>query len=152
VVFGVEDGLVSTVGFLTGIATATIDKKNILTTGIILIFVEAFSMGIGSLLSEHSTEEYEAHKEVALNRPTLAALIMFVSYAISGMLPLAPYIFLDPKQGMFWSIALSIVAIGGLGWGNAKIFKLDAGRKIMEMVVLGGMAILVGVGIGYILK
>lgn len=65
-VFGVEDSLVSTVGLLAGIAFAGVEAKTVVLTGAVLIFVEAFSMGVGSLLSEQSVEQYEEKKEVSL--------------------------------------------------------------------------------------
>jgi len=43
-VFGVEDSIVSTVGLVSGIAIAGLPKTEILLTGAVLIFVEAFSM------------------------------------------------------------------------------------------------------------
>jgi len=57
-IFGVEDSLVSTVGLLSGIAAADTSRFTIITTGIVLIFVEAFSMGIGSFLSEETSEQF----------------------------------------------------------------------------------------------
>ena len=57
-VFGVEDSLVSTVGLLSGVAIAGVEQKYIFITGLILIFVEAFSMAVGSFLSEESAEKY----------------------------------------------------------------------------------------------
>ncbi len=56
-IFGVEDSLVSTVGLLAGVAAAEISAQAILTTGLVLIVVEGFSMGIGSFLTEETTEE-----------------------------------------------------------------------------------------------
>ena len=47
-IFGVEDSLVSTLGFLAGIAVAGIATRELVTSGIVLILVEAFSMGVGS--------------------------------------------------------------------------------------------------------
>ena len=51
-IFGVEDSLVSTVGLLSGVAVAGVNRSGIFVTGVILIFVEAFSMGVGNFLSE----------------------------------------------------------------------------------------------------
>jgi VIT1/CCC1 family predicted Fe2+/Mn2+ transporter len=152
IVFGVEDGLVSTVGFLAGISAASLSKQYILVTGVILILVEAFSMAIGSLLSEHTAEEYAEHKEVSMKRPFYASAVMFVSYVMAGLIPLFPYIILEPGLGQVWSVAISIIAIAALGWANARLFGLNIAKKIIEMTVLGGLAILVGVGIGRLLR
>jgi VIT1/CCC1 family predicted Fe2+/Mn2+ transporter len=45
-IFGVEDSLVSTVGLLSGVAVAGVASRTILLTGVVLIFVEAFSMAV----------------------------------------------------------------------------------------------------------
>src|SRR3990167_8323104 len=91
-VFGVEDGLVSTVGLLSGIAIAGVDRETIFLTGIVLIFVEAFSMAAGSFLSEASVEEM--HGGADDTRGSIAAgAVMFFSYFAAGILPPFPYIF-----------------------------------------------------------
>ncbi len=67
-VFGVEDSLVSTVGLLSGIAVAGIGRSDIVVTGVVLISVEVFSMGVGSFLSERSAEEYVLQHETTIKR------------------------------------------------------------------------------------
>ena len=87
-VFGVEDSLVSTVGLLSGIAIAGVAQKTIFLTGIVLIFVEGFSMAAGSFLSEASAEEYSARQNVSPRHSALAGVVMFVSYFVAGFIPL----------------------------------------------------------------
>ncbi|MDP9249058.1 MAG: VIT1/CCC1 transporter family protein, partial [bacterium] len=50
-VFGVEDGMVSTLGSVTGIAIGSGDHSLVLLAGVVIISVEAISMGIGSYIS-----------------------------------------------------------------------------------------------------
>lgn len=59
VVFGVEDGMVSTLGAITGIAVGSRDTYTVLLAGIVIIAVESVSMGIGSYLSNSSSKEVE---------------------------------------------------------------------------------------------
>ncbi len=58
-VFGLEDGLVSTMGVITGVATGTGDRLVIVLSGIVVIFVEALSMAAGTYLSSKSESELE---------------------------------------------------------------------------------------------
>lgn len=58
-VFGLEDGLVSTMGVVTGVASGTGDRMIIILSGIVVIFVEALSMAAGSYLSSKSESELE---------------------------------------------------------------------------------------------
>lgn len=144
IVFGVEDGLVSTVGLLSGIAAAGISKSNILTTGIVLVLVEGFAMAVGSLLSEHSTEEYEAAGNVPFGHAFAAGLVMFASYLISGMVPLVPYALFSPAIALPISISASLIAILGLGAISGRLFGVSPVRKAIEMLLLGGLAIGLG--------
>lgn len=146
--FGVEDSLVSTVGLLAGIAIASVDTKTIVLTGTVLIFVEAFSMGVGSLLSEQSVEEYQSNKEVALSKPIVAATVMFVSYVVAGFIPLAPYVFSTSRIAVWWSVGLTLLSLALLGALNAHIFRVRVWKDAIMTLLMGGLAIGVGIGVG----
>ena len=59
VVFGLEDGVVSTMGAVTGIAASTRDPYIIILSGFVIIFVESLSMAAGTFLSSKSEKEVE---------------------------------------------------------------------------------------------
>ena len=62
IVFGLEDGMVSTLGAITGVATATNDQFSVILTGLVIIGVESVSMAIGSYLSSKSQLDIEKRK------------------------------------------------------------------------------------------
>ncbi|MEK9175409.1 MAG: VIT1/CCC1 transporter family protein [Patescibacteria group bacterium] len=151
-VFGVEDSLVSTVGLLSGVATAEISSKTIFIMGIVLIFVEAVSMAAGSFLSEYSAEEYESQGEVSPRNSLLSGIIMFVSYFISGFIPLFPYMVMNISVAFWISICLSLISLFLLGVLRAKISNLRPLHYGIQMSAIGGIAILVGVIVGNIVR
>lgn len=53
-VFGLEDGMVSTLGSITGIAAATKDPFTVVLAGFVIVAVESISMAVGSYLSSKS--------------------------------------------------------------------------------------------------
>lgn len=57
-VFGTQDGLISTVGALTGIAAGTQSGHAVVVAGFVIIVVESLSMAAGSYLSSKSQHEY----------------------------------------------------------------------------------------------
>ena len=57
-VFGTQDGLISTLGALTGIAAGTQDAKAVVIAGFVIVTVESLSMAAGSYLSSKSQREY----------------------------------------------------------------------------------------------
>jgi len=56
-IFGAEDGLISTLGFLAGVAGAGLSQIVIVVAGIASVFAAALSMGIGTYLSSKSQAE-----------------------------------------------------------------------------------------------
>lgn len=58
-VFGLEDGMVSTLGALVGIAVGTQNASVVILSGFVLIFVESLSMAAGTFLSSKTDDETE---------------------------------------------------------------------------------------------
>ena len=132
--FGVEDSLASTVGLLSGIASAAVNSQTIIITGIILIFTEALSMGIGSFLSETTDRESTRRRD---------GVIMFFSYSLAGIIPLFPYAVLPRPISLYLSIALTLLALFVLG---------TITRQTWRVVTLGGLVALCSVVLGNLLK
>ncbi|MBI3627619.1 MAG: VIT1/CCC1 transporter family protein [Candidatus Sungbacteria bacterium] len=150
-IFGVEDSLVSTVGLLAGVAEAGSSRGVILVTGMVYIVVEAFSMAVGSFLSEHSIEEYEGDAK-SVSRSIIGASTMFLSFVIAGLIPLFPYLVLSLQTGFFLSIIVSLLALLLLGILNAQFSNKSWIYKSIEMVVIGGAAIAIGLVAGKLFR
>ena len=150
-IFGAEDSLVSTVGLLAGVTVAGMEKQYIITAGIVLIFVEALSMGVGSFLSEKSLEEYKkVQNSRAYSLP--GSVIMFFSYLFFGFIPLFPYLGLVPETALKISIAATFIALFLLGAISAKILKTAPLRNGLRMLFLGGGATVLGIFVGIALR
>jgi VIT1/CCC1 family predicted Fe2+/Mn2+ transporter len=152
IVFGVEDSLVSTVGLVSGIAVAGVGRQTIFLTGIVLIFVEAFSMGVGTFVSETDAEEYIEGKKIALPKAIMSAVVMFISYLVAGIIPLCPYMFYETKQAFSVSILLSLISLFILGATGAATFHKKIISHGLRMLVFGGIAIAVGIIVGQVVQ
>lgn len=151
-IFGVEDSLVSTMGLLAGVAVAGVARETIILTGIILIAVEGFSMGVGSILTEHSVAEFQGKDTSVSRRDVKGGAIMLGSYIAAGFIPLIPYTFL-PLGTAFWvSVALSLASLFSLGAIAARVFRTRVLAHGMEMLTIGGAALLIGVIVGRIVN
>lgn len=149
--FGVEDSLASTVGLLSGIAAAQATQRTIIISGLILIFTEALSMAVGSFITEESVEEY-SRKKFSRSTSFNSAIIMFVSYFLAGLFPIAPYVFIPIKSAIWLSIGISLLGLVGLGYVNARMAKRRPKNFIIRTLALGGSVAIAGVVIGNILK
>ncbi len=148
IVFGINDSLVSTVGFLAGISVAGVPRATIILTGIIYALVEAFSMAMGDFLSEESAEEYMS-KSVVNNRHSItAAILMFISCVLASLIPLIPYIIFASGTALIASISLSVMSLFIVGALSARFSRLPMLWRGMRMALLGGAAIVMGVAIG----
>jgi VIT1/CCC1 family predicted Fe2+/Mn2+ transporter len=151
-VFGVEDSLVSTVGLLSGIASAGVSRETIFLTGLILVLVEALSMAVGSFLSETSVQEYHKKEGATPKHPFLGGVIMFVSYVVAGLVPLLPYIFVEGDVALKSSVLATLAVLFLLGAVSGRISRVSVLMSGFRMVLLGGAAIVVGMTVGNLLK
>lgn len=150
-IFGIDDSLVSTVGLLSGIATAGVVAETIILSGVVLIFVEAFSMAAGSYLSEASAEEYSAQDSVQSSHPLRASLIMFFSYFFAGFIPLFPYMIVPVEAAFPLSIVASFLALLVLGAWSGRISNVSMFKSALRMGIIGGIATALGVVVGVLL-
>lgn len=147
-IFGVEDSLVSTVGLLSGIAVGGLDSQAIILSGLVLIAVEALSMGVGSFLSESSATEFISHQPAPAGPAILGAFIMFISYAAAGFIPLFPYFYFIGSKALAISIIVSLFSLFLLGLLSGRLSGLSLWRRGWRMLLLGGAVVLVGTLVG----
>jgi VIT1/CCC1 family predicted Fe2+/Mn2+ transporter len=149
IVFGVNDSLVSTVGFLAGISVAGVPTPTIVLTGIVYALVEAFSMAMGSFLSEESAEEYISKSNVNDRPSVIAAILMFISCVLASLIPLIPYMLYTADTAFVASICLSVASLFIVGMVSARFSHLPVVWRGVRMASLGGAAIVMGVAIGF---
>jgi predicted membrane protein (TIGR00267 family) len=156
VIFGISDSLVSTVGLLAGIDVSGTTRQIIILTGIVYAFVEAFSMAVGSFISEESTEEYAmkdgARDAASGNQPLVGGVVMFVSFVIASFIPILPYFLFSTAAALWASIGFSIIALFIVGIVSAKVARVNMWRRGLQTMLLGGAAIVIGVVVGKFVK
>ncbi|MFA5999932.1 MAG: VIT1/CCC1 transporter family protein [Candidatus Paceibacterota bacterium] len=211
VVFGMEDGMVSTLGSVTRIAIGSNNHPVVILAGVVIISVESISMGIGSYLSNLSQEEMERRKieeekEELKNFPneekeelrqiylregwseTLAlqmseeaskkeslilkemvlhelkigdeeasisikgGIYMFFAYIIGGIIPLLSYLVLPIKSAVPISIVVTLVGLFLLGISTTKFTKQPILKSGMRVLIMGGIALAVGLLAGIFLR
>ena len=152
IIFGFEDAFVSTVGILVGIAAATADPYLIFLTGIVVIGVEALSMGVGAFLSEKASHQLqESERKGSADNPMLGGVLMFVSYILGGCVPLVPYIVLPFGLAISVSIGATFLGLFALGFIKGRLVKVNPWRSAIEMMSVAGAAIIVGYALGTVI-
>jgi predicted membrane protein (TIGR00267 family) len=210
VVFGMEDGMVSTLGSITGIAIGSNSHTTVILAGVVIISVESISMGIGSYLSNRSQEDMDERKimeekeelknfpkeekeelyqmyikdgwsnnlamqmseeasrneELILKEMTMhelkisdgqkampikGGLYMFFAYILGGIIPLLSYLFLPIKSAIPLSIVITLIGLFALGIGTTKFTKQPIIKSSLRVLVLGSIALLVGLVAGILM-
>lgn len=158
IIFGLEDGMVSTMGVITGIAGGTQDSFTIILAGLVIVSVESLSMAAGTYLSNKTEEEYMAnatkiplHKRLHLRSiegVKTDALFMGIAYIIGGLFPLIPYFFMSVSRGIPFSIVMTVLGLVVVGFGKAKLTNTKPLKSALEMVIVSISAAGVGFVIG----
>ena len=151
VMFGLQDGLVSTTGVVVGISAGVSDSAIIILASFVAISVEASSMAAGEYSSEkavHQIDKRHRHKDDLI----MGAGLMFFSYFLAGLVPIVPFLIFPVGIARVVSIIAALLSLFVVGYFKGKIVKDEALRSAVEMFVIGGLATAIGLLVGTFLK
>lgn len=207
VVFGMQDGLLTTLGVVTSVVGATSSNSTVLVAGFAEAVAGALAMAAGEyqaskaqqelhaseiakerrelvenpreehhemraifqreglsrasaetiteLLAEHPELLFRTHveKELGLRveefqSPTRNAVVMGVSFVLSALVPILPYLFLAALPALALSVGLTILALFGIGVGKAKVSQRNPWRSGLEVVAIGLAAAILTYALG----
>ncbi len=158
IVFGVHDALLTNIGIVTGFVAALQDTRLIILTVVIDVIISAFAMSFGTYLSRTSESDYlkgqladEEHQNIedVLANPVLAAIVMWVTYVLTGMIPLLPFFFnLVPAEALRWAIMLSLLVFFGVGYFKGLATQTSPIKGGLQFLTFGSIAAVIGYVIG----
>src|SRR3990167_10047881 len=151
IMFGLQDGLVSTTGVVVGISAGVPDKAIIILASFVAVSVEASSMAAGQYSSEkavHQMDKSGKHNDSLM----MGAILMFFSYLGAGLIPIAPFLIFSPDTARVISIVVALTGLFVIGYFKGKIVEHRALRSAIEMLIIGGLATAIGLVVGNFLK
>ncbi len=158
IVFGVHDALLTNIGVVAGFIAALQNNRLIITAALIDVIISAFAMAFGTYLSRTSESDYlkeqlseHHHKTLqeTLANPVTAAVVMWVTYVISGLIPLIPFLFqLTPLNTLRAAISLSLAVFFLVGYFKGIITRTNPWKSGLQFISFGGFAAIVGYIIG----
>lgn len=161
-VYGGMDGAVTTFAVVTGAAGANLSSQVILILGFANVLADGFSMAVGSYLSEKSDQQLSISKGDSTaddhESPLMASLATFISFIIVGFVPLSVYTFDYAfslglgNDALIWSILLTLLAFGAIGYLRGLVTKVDKARTVMESLGLGLAAAVISYVVGNVLE
>jgi VIT1/CCC1 family predicted Fe2+/Mn2+ transporter len=141
-VFGIQDGLISTVGLLSGISAATQSRRLVVLTGLAAAVTGGISMAAGSYLSSRTEQqlfekELGEQERLASEEPYLAQEALLESLTSEGLERPAAYRVVQTLAGR-QDLLLRTVQEKVLGLGSAKLaHPLQAGLVMFLSFVVG---------------
>ncbi|MBI2338284.1 VIT1/CCC1 transporter family protein [Candidatus Daviesbacteria bacterium] len=151
IMFGIQDGLVSTTGVVVGISAGVPDRAIIILASFVAVSVEASSMAAGQYSSEkavHEMDRRHRHRDDLI----MGAGIMFFSYLFAGLIPILPFLIFPADIARILSILFALIGLFVVGYFKGKIVKSRPLRSAAEMLLIGGLATVIGLIVGNILK
>ncbi|WP_276257708.1 VIT1/CCC1 transporter family protein [Haloglomus litoreum] len=165
VIYGANDGIVTTFAVVSGVAGAALSPSIVLILGVANLFADGFSMGMSNYLSRRSEIDYRESRTGAEQgagatgtgephdggkSPARTAFVTFLAFVVAGWAPLLPYVFeLGPLFGA--SIAFTALAFFGVGASRSLVTDRHWAINGMEMFVVGMAAAAVAYAVGSLL-
>ena len=149
--FGLQDGIVSTTGVVVGISTGVNNKDIIVLAALVAVMVEASSMAAGQYSSEKAVHQMDKTGRHTDNL-YVGALIMFIAYLIGGAFSIIPTIILDQPLARIVAIISSFVGLFIIGYVKGYLVEHRPLRSAVELFIIGSVATIVGVVVGYYLR
>ncbi|MFC6991137.1 VIT1/CCC1 transporter family protein [Haladaptatus sp. GCM10025707] len=150
-VYGANDGIVTTFAVVAGVAGATLSPTIVIILGVANLFADGFSMGMSNFLSRRSDIAYRetiGEAPVADDKtPGKTAFATFLGFVTIGWTPLLPYVFgMEPA----FTISIFVTAFVFFFVGASRSFVTSLGwlRAGLEMLVVGMLAAGVAYAIG----
>jgi len=144
-IYGANDGIVTTFAVVAGVEGANLSAQIILILGFANLFADGVSMGASNVISLRSRDA---------NRPTLAEALpfgaaTFAGFLVAGLIPLAAYLVPVYADHRF---TYAVLLAGGT------LFAVGASRSLLidrrwyaaglEMLAIGALAGAIAYGVG----
>lgn len=154
-VFGANDGIITTFAVVAGVAGANLSSEIVLILGIANLIADGFSMGASnflSLRSEQATRTDDPRQD-GVRDPLEHGFATFLAFVLAGLIPLIAYMtphtlgtppFID-------AVILTAVALFTVGAARTLVYRRSVWRSGLEMLLVGAVAAAAAYALGHLL-
>lgn len=150
IILGINDGLVSILGFVAGAYGAIANNLLVFITGVAATVAAALSMGAAVYLARKSEQELQQSFENTTGPALRAGGATGIAFIIFSLFPLLPYLLLSGFSAFMTSIVLTLLALFAAGALKTLITKEYKKWFIrgLEMMLIGATTALISYGVG----
>lgn len=150
-VYGANDGIVTTFAVVSGVSGAALDVRIIVILGIANLFADGVSMGASNYLAIRSVAHSEGLQR-GRREPLKHAFATFTAFVVAGAVPLLAFLVPGAVAHAFavscGSTALVLFVVGSL---RSRLVSRGWIRCGLEMLAVGTFAAAVAYGLGVVL-
>lgn len=150
-VYGANDGLITTFAVVAGVAGGALSHTAILVVGVANLAADGLSMGVGNFLAirAHESAREAEHLPEEEAHPLRHAVATFFAFAGAGAIPLLPYVVpVAPGHQFQTSLALTLVTLFAIGAARGHVTTGRWWRTGIEMLGLGLLVAVAAYGAG----
>ena len=155
VVLGMSDALVELTGALAGLTFALQSLNLVALAGLVTGIAAAFSMGASEYLSSRAEKKSES--------AVRAAFFTWISYLITVLLLVSPYLLLTAEspdfhglephvQALLYTFAIGLLIVAVFNFYVSIVEEVSFSSRFMEMAGILGVVSLISYGIGILLR
>lgn len=158
IIYGANDGIITTFAIVAGVAGANLSPAIILVLGFANLLADGFSMAGSNYLGTKSEHDALCHQDEAncntgaAHKPIIAGIITFFSFVIAGVVPLLPYIFLTTQNIFPFALLATGLALFFIGAVRSVVTGKSFLASGVEMLIVGGIAAAIAYFVGAFLN
>jgi VIT1/CCC1 family predicted Fe2+/Mn2+ transporter len=143
-VFGANDGIVTTFAVVTGVSGANMAPRVAIILGFANLLADGLAMGAGNYLSARSQHEFETsttgNSTETRGHAVGHAAAMFLAFLAAGAVPLVPFLIGSGENQLQWSMAATGIALFTVGSLRTLVTKARWFLSGLEMLAVGSLA------------
>ena len=144
-VFGANDGLITTFAVVSGVAGAGLSPSVVLILGVANLLADGFSMGTSNFLAIRSAALVDGVSR-GIREPLLHGMATFAAFVVVGAFPLAGFVLGGSSFGA--SSAVTGASLFAVGAARSMVVPKGWFRSGLEVALVGAAAAAVSYGAG----
>lgn len=149
IVYGANDGAITTLAIVAGVSGAALSTDVALVLGAANVVADGISMGAAGYTALKSDLQ-QRRVPSRLERPLRHAVVTFCAFAVAGALPLFAYAPVAARGGpaLLAATGVALAALAVLGVWRAPLVRRPRWRSALETVLIGAAAALAAFLVG----
>jgi VIT1/CCC1 family predicted Fe2+/Mn2+ transporter len=143
-VFGANDGIVTTFAVVSGVSGAALSPRVAIILGFANLLADGFAMAAGSYLGTRSEQEYQINMNGSIGEGRIHAAghgaAIFVAFLAAGSVPLLPLLLVPVEQSFPVSCAATAVILFTVGSLRTVVTRARWFISGLEMLLIGSLA------------